>query len=147
MRSISLRVTVAWLTLALVSSSLSACAAPRPVLAPNDHLRQVGKTAAQRDINQCIAQAKENGVRRQGSQEGLARDVAEDSASSAAGGAAAGAILGSRSVGRSAAAAGVFAGIRTFFSGLFRSNRPDPVYQIFVDRCLEQRGYEPLGWQ
>ena len=24
---------------------------------------------------------------------------------------------------------------------------PDPVYANFVDRCLRERGYEPIGWK
>ena len=27
------------------------------------------------------------------------------------------------------------------------SRAPDPVYAAFVDRCLRERGYEPIGWK
>ena len=125
-----------------------ACASARPVLAPNEQLRRSGRQAAQRDIDTCLALAREYGVKQRGAgQEDLAREVVEDAASSAAGGAAAGAISGVVSAGRAGAAAAAGAGTRTLLRGLFRSNRPSDAYRSFVDRCLAERGYEPVGWQ
>jgi len=132
-------------TLALAAAL--GCAAPRPVLAPNDHLRRSGRQAAQRDIDQCFALAREYGVKRSGPQEGLAREVVEDTASTAAGGAVAGAILRDPSPARAGAASGAFAGTRTLLRGIFRAGRPSDAYRAFVDRCLAERGYEPVGWQ
>jgi len=31
--------------------------------------------------------------------------------------------------------------------GLFKAREPSPVYKNFVDRCLRERGYEPIGWK
>jgi outer membrane lipoprotein SlyB len=141
-----LRPRAIWMTALLVGAGIG-CASARPVLAPNERLRLAGRAAAERDIDECLALAKSYGVKSKSPQEGLARDVAEDTASTAAGGAVAGAIGGVASVGRSAAAAGAFAGTRTLIRGIFRSNRPSDAYRGFVDRCLSERGYEPVGWQ
>jgi hypothetical protein len=43
--------------LLLLSLALSACVTQRPVLLPNDHLRRVGSTVAERDIDECVRRA------------------------------------------------------------------------------------------
>ena len=58
-----------------------------------------------------------------------------------------GAIYGSAGQGAAAGAAGgATAGL---LSRLFRggSSSPDPVYANFVNRCLQEKGYEPIGWK
>ena len=43
------------------------------------------------------------------------------------------------------AAGGVAAGIvRSLFAG--RDNSPTPVYRNYVNRCLADQGYQPVGW-
>ena len=42
------------------------------------------------------------------------------------------------------AAAGAIGGL---FRGLFRSREPDPVFRNYVDQCLRERGYQPIGWR
>jgi outer membrane lipoprotein SlyB len=140
--------TVARWTVLLVLGAGLGCASAQPVLGPNEQLRRVGRAAAQKDIDECLALARDYGVKKRGSgEESVARDAVEDAASTAAGGAVAGAILGEVSPGRAGAAAGAFAGTRTLLRGLFRSNRPSDAYRSFVDSCLAQRGYQPVGWQ
>lgn len=39
-----------------------ACAGPRPILYPNDHLKAVGQTAADQDIGECRAMAEGAGT-------------------------------------------------------------------------------------
>jgi hypothetical protein len=141
-----MRTRASWIALVLLGAGIG-CAASRPVLAPNEQLRRSGRAAAERDVDQCLALAKSYGVKQGSPQEGLAREVVEDSASTAAGGAVAGAISKAASPGRAAAASGAFAGTRTLLRGLFRSSRPSDAYRGFVDRCLAERGYEPVGWQ
>lgn len=134
--------------LLLFGAALGCASAAQPVLAPNEQLRRVGRAAAQRDIDACLAEAREYGVKKSGNgEQSVARDAVEDAAATAAGGAAAGAISGDVSPGRAGAAAGAFAGTRTLLRGLFRANRPSDAYRGFVDSCLAQRGYQPIGWQ
>ena len=124
-----------WSALLMLAAALG-CAAAQPVLAPNEQLRRVGRQAAQKDIDECLALAREYGVKKRGNgEQSVARDVVEDAASTAAGGAVAGAISGEVSPGRAGAAAGAFAGTRTLIRGLFRSNRPSDAYRSFVDSC------------
>jgi hypothetical protein len=31
--------------------------------------------------------------------------------------------------------------------GALTSGDPDPVFRNFVDRCLREKGYDPIGWR
>jgi len=31
--------------------------------------------------------------------------------------------------------------------GLFRKSPPSEAYKQFVNRCLKERGYDPVGWE
>ena len=61
-----------------------------------------------------------------------------------AAGAAGGAIAGAPGTGAAiGAASGAAAGL---VRSLFRSDGPSQAYRNVVDRCLRERGYEPVGW-
>ena len=46
------------------------------------------------------------------------------------------------------AAGGATAGLLgTMFGWMFRRSEPDPVYRNFVETCLRDKGYQPIGWQ
>jgi hypothetical protein len=129
----------------LVFSSIlffAACA-HGPVLYPNAHLKAVGEERARRDIEECDRLAEEY----------VKSKAALGAAKSTAGGAAAGAVIGGAmgsvtgNLGRGAAigaAGGAAAGL---IRGTVRGSQPSPVHKNFVDRCLRERGYEPIGWQ
>jgi len=123
---------------------LVACSQKRPVLYPNYHLQQVGNEAAQTEIDECMRFAKERGASSNSSGK-LAKNTAAGGAVGAAGGAATGAVLGS--VGRGAAAGAAGGAAVGCLQGLFCSSEPDPVFQRFVERCLREKGYEPIGWK
>jgi hypothetical protein len=123
---------------------LVACSQKRPVLYPNYHLQQVGDDTAQTEIDECIRLAKEYGASSSSSGK-VAKGTAKGGAVGAAGGAATGAVLGS--VGRGAAAGAAGGAAVGCLQGLFRSREPDPVYKRFVERCLRDKGYEPIGWK
>ena len=123
---------------------LVACAAKRPVLYPNEHLEYVGKEAAEQDINDCMALAEANGVDSNRAGE-VATSTAGGAAVGGATGAAAGAVTGNPARGAAAGAAG--GATLGLFRGLYRSREPDPVFRNFVDKCLTERGYEPIGWR
>jgi hypothetical protein len=42
------------------------------------------------------------------------------------------------------AASGATAGL---LSGLWRSRDRDPIYMTYVDTCLREKGYQPIGWK
>ena len=123
---------------------LVACSQKRPVLYPNYHLQEVGDETAQTEIDECIRLAKEYGASSNSSGK-VAKSTAGGGAVGAAGGAASGAVLGS--VGRGAAAGAAGGAAIGCLQGLFRSPEPDPVFRQFVERCLIEKGYEPIGWK
>jgi hypothetical protein len=121
-----------------------ACSQKRPVLYPNYHLQQVGDETAQTEIDDCMRSAKEYGTSSSSGGK-VAKSTAGGGAVGAAGGAASGAVFGS--VGRGAAAGAAGGAAVGCLQGLFRSPEPDPVFRQFVERCLRDKGYEPIGWK
>jgi hypothetical protein len=132
--------------LAVAGLLLAACAAPRPVLYPNEHLRAVGSQAAERDIAECRRLAEAAGATAAGARgDAAAGGAVTGGAVGGAAGAAGGAVVGAAGRGAAVgAASGATAGL---LRGLFRSSGPSPAYRNVVDRCLAERGYEPMGWE
>lgn len=129
---------------AVAAVTCAACAEKRPVVYPNAHLKQVGNEAAQRDIDECIRYARESGAEGSKGTE-IAKETAGGAAVGGAVGAATGAVLGSLGRGAAAGAAGGAAG--GLVHGALKSDEPDAVFKSFVDRCLREKGYEPIGWR
>jgi hypothetical protein len=121
------------------------------VLYPNEQLNKVGDAAAQRDVDDCMQRASQY-VKSGGHEAQVAHQVGERAVVGggigAATGAVGGAIAGNPGEGAAiGAASGATAGV---LSGLFdswHSQEVDPVYANFVDRCLRERGYDPIGWK
>lgn len=124
---------------------MTSCA-PKPILYPNAHYEEVGVDAAERDIKECSQMAKDAGASpRHGKGGQVAGNTVAGGAIGSAGGAVGGAVVGH--AGRGAmvgAAGGATAG---FLRGLFRSSPPSEAYKQFVQRCLKERGYDPVGWE
>lgn len=129
--------------LALVA--LAGCAAKRPVLYPNERLQQAGAEAAQADVDDCIALAEREGAEGSSPAAKTAGRTAGGAAVGAATGVVVGAVTGNPGRGAAAGAAGGATG--GLLSGLFASREPDPVHRAFVERCLRDRGYDPIGWR
>lgn len=132
----------AWLL--VVAMICAGCADKRPVLYPNAHLKQVGNEAAERDIDACVRYAKDGGAEEDKGAE-VAKSTAGGAAVGGAVGAATGAVLGSLGRGAAAGAAGGAAG--GLVHQALKSDEPDAVFKNFVDRCLREKGYEPIGWR
>ncbi len=138
MRKISLPVLI------LFALVLVGCGATkRPVLYPNSQLKAVGNTQAQRDTDECMQMADSYVQKNQESK--VAEGAVKGGAVGAATGAAVGAVTGNFGRGLAAGAAGGAAGGATW--GLFKAAEPSPVYKNFVNKCLKDKGYEPVGWQ
>ena len=122
------------------------CAAPKPILYPNAHLKQVGEEVANRDIDECREMAKDAGAKpSQGKSGQVAGSTATGGAIGSAAGAVGGAVIGHPGPGAMVgAASGATAG---FLRGLFRRSPPSNAYKQFVQRCLKERGYDPMGWE
>ena len=122
------------------------CAAPKPILYPNAHSQQVGKEVADRDIDECREMAKDAGATAsQGKSGQVAGSTTAGGAIGSAAGAVGGAVVGHPGRGAMVgAASGATAG---FLRGLFRRSPPSNAYKQFVNRCLKERGYDPVGWE
>jgi hypothetical protein len=130
-----------------VLASVAGCAGqPRPILYPNAHLSAVGQAQADADLAECRRLAGAAGASPgSGQGEGAARDAAVGGAIGGATGAAGGAVLGRPGTG---AAVGAATGATAnFMRSLFRRDQPNAAYRNFVDRCLTERGYDPVGWE
>lgn len=122
--------------------TLSGCASHTPILYPNARLARVGPAQAARDIAECQQLADQYVA--SGAAGTVAGSTAVGAGAGAAVGAAGGAVRGQAGTGAAVGAAtGATGG---FLRGLFKASEPNPVHKNFVDRCLRQRGYEPVGW-
>ena len=114
-----------------------------PVLYPNVHLKTVGEERARQDIQECDRLAKEY----------VKSPAGLNAAKSTAGGAAAGTVIGGAmgavtgNLGRGAAIGAPGGAASGLVRGLLMGSQPSPVHKNFVDRCLREKGYEPIGWQ
>lgn len=143
-----IRITVKTISLLSITVALTACASQRPVLYPNMLLDRVGSKVAEQNIDDCMRRAKEY-VSSSGSGADVPESATIGAGTGAATGAAGGAIVGH--AGRGAAIGAVGGGVagltRGLFRGLFRSRKASPAYRNFVDRCLREKGYDPIGWE
>lgn len=121
----------------------AACAHPRPVLYPDDHLKAAGKPAAQKDVDECLGQAKE--YLKANPAKPIARKTARGSVVGALMGGVSGLILGDfgKAV-ASGAAIGAAAGLA---QGSFEAGSPDEIQRAYTQRCLGERGYAVIGWR
>jgi hypothetical protein len=128
----------------LVCAACAACAAKRPVLYPNQHYRQVGIEISQIDIDACMQMA-ETGV----GDKNRAAETAGSTAVGAGGGAAVGAVGGAitGNAGTGAAVGAATGGTVGLMRGLFGSRQRDPIFMAYVETCLREKGYQPLGWK
>lgn len=125
---------------------MAGCASTRPVLYPNEHFKAAGTKAAERDIDDCMRLAELAGADSSGSGvgEGAAR-TAGGAAIGAASGAVGGAIVGAAGSGSAiGAASGATASLLYWLFG----NRTErsPAFENYVNQCLQERGYQPVGW-
>ena len=129
---------------------LAACSTAHPILYPNAHMQSVGKEAAAQDIEACKQLAESAGAE-EGS--GKAGQVATGTAVGAGVGAAAGAVGGaiSGAVGRGSMIGAATGAVWGLLTGLFHMiagpSQPNQAYTNFVNRCLQEKGYEVSGWQ
>jgi hypothetical protein len=135
-----------WPVALVLMIGVTSCAAKRPVLYPNAQLSRVGQAAADRDVDDCMQRAREYASSPEGAK---ARKIAGETAAGAAGGAAIGAVGGAitGSAGEGAAVGAATGGTGGLLHGLWTGTEPDPVFVNFVDQCLRERGYEPIGWR
>ena len=128
---------------------LAGCSTAQPVLYPNAHMQSVGKEVAAQDIEVCRQLAEAAGAEEGSGKAGrVATGTAVGAGVGAASGAVGGAIFGA--VGRGSMIGAASGAVWGFLMGLFRasgSSQPNQAYSNFVNRCLQEKGYEVTGWQ
>jgi len=128
---------------------LVACSTAHPVLYPNALMQPVGKEIAAQDIEACRQLAEAAGAEEGSGKAGrVATGTAVGAGVGAASGAVGGAIFGA--VGRGSMIGAASGAVWGFLMGLFRasgSSQPNQAYSNFVNRCLQEKGYEVTGWQ
>ncbi len=125
---------------------LAACSGPKPILYPNPHYQTVGAEVAQEDITECREMAETAGAKPgEGKAGQVAGSTVAGAAMGAAGGAVGGAIVGAAGSGSAIGAAS--GATIALLRGIFSRPQPGKGYMNFVDRCLKDRGYEPMGWE
>jgi hypothetical protein len=139
------------LAAASVAFVVAGCSATHPTLYPNDQYQRSGKAQADRDVEDCETRAEEYvKTGGQGTQRATeaARNTGVGAVVGAAGGAVGGAIYGNPGEGAAVgAASGATAGlVGTLFGWMFQRSEPEPVYRNFVEKCLRDKGYDPIGW-
>ncbi len=140
-------------TLAVSLLIINACAAQKPVLSPNAYLTSVGSTVAERDVDECIARAKagaEAGPNKETPADSPIAGAATSSVAGAAAGGATGAIFGNAGQGAAAGAVGGAVGSLTLAllqGRLFERKPVEPITRQLTERCLREKGYDPVGWK
>jgi hypothetical protein len=128
---------------------LAACSTAQPILYPNVHMQSVGKEIAVQDIEACRKLAESAGaVEGNGKTGRVATGTAVGAGVGAASGAVGGAIYGA--AGRGSMIGAASGAVWGLLMGLFRasgSSQPNQAYMNFVNRCLQEKGYEVTGWQ
>lgn len=137
---------------ALAMIVMAGCASQRPLLYPSEQFKRVGGATAEREINACLNQAQEY-VAADARTRSALQETVTSTASSATIGATAGAVSGAIS-GRAgpaaaigAAGGGAAALTQGLIHGVSSKSAPSPLYKDFVNRCLRDKGYDPIGWQ
>ncbi|RLB66071.1 MAG: hypothetical protein DRH08_07040 [Deltaproteobacteria bacterium] len=141
-----MKTTLGILALFIILALTSCASSKKPVLYPNAHLNRVGQQRADADINACMRAAEASGAN-SGKSEELTRKTAKAGAVGGATGAVVGAISSNGSAGRGAAIGGAGAATATLVGGAFDAAEPTQVYIRFVDQCLRDKGYQPIGWR
>jgi hypothetical protein len=130
--------------LLLACLAAAGCAPKRPVLYPNAQYRSAGAEVSQAEIDACMQMA-ETGVGDKNAAAETAGRTAVGAGTGAAVGAVGGAISGGAGTGAAVGAA--TGGMLGLFSGLWRTRDHDPIYMAWVETCLREKGYQPLGWR
>jgi len=139
-----------WLLITGGALLLAACSTAHPVLYPNAHMQSVGKEIAAQDIEACRQLAETAGAE-EGT--GKAGRVATGTVVGGGVGAAAGAVGGaiSGAAGRGSMIGAASGAVWGLLTGLFHMiagpSQPNQAYTNFVNRCLQEKGYEVTGWQ
>ena len=149
----ALKFVVRPLSLALFAV-LAGCAATgpsspsaKPVLYPNATLTRVGEAQGRSEAEGCMARAAQAGLTPNQKSNEVGRRAGEGAATAGVA-SAVGALITGRSsdVLRAGAAGAAIGGSAGAVSGAFHNDKVNPVYRQFVQRCLQEKGFDVIGW-
>ncbi|MFT6106452.1 MAG: putative membrane protein [Rickettsiales bacterium] len=131
----------------LLTISLASCSY-RPIFNPNSKYRSVGDNFAQSEANICMDEAKEylKASKRRRAAKETARGIGWGSIV----GGIFGFVIGGDAVGLvKGIAVGAGTGAITGGGGVLAEDnlKPDQIKQRYVTNCLNQKGYQILGWE
>ncbi|WP_432736399.1 hypothetical protein [Maridesulfovibrio sp. FT414] len=128
--------------IAVLFAVCPACA-KKPALYPNEHYKEVGEATASADIKACLDLAEQS-VGKQSRGKTAVKTGAKGGIIGGVIGLGIGIVTGSPG---SSALAGAVGGAAGGAAGGAMSDNEDSVYKNFVERCLREKGYEPIGWR
>jgi len=123
-------------------------ASARPVLYPNATLNRVGDAQGRMEVNACLSRAQASGLSPSQNTHEVGRRAGEGAATAGVA-SVVGALItgrGGEGVLRAGAAGAAVGGSAGAVSGAFHNDRPNGVYRNFVQRCLNEKGFDVIGW-
>ena len=119
----------------------------KPVLYPNAVLTRVGEAQAKAETDSCMARAAQAGLTPDQKSNQVGRRAGEGAATAGVA-SAVGALITGRSsdILRAGAAGAAIGGSAGAVSGAFNNDKVNPVYRQFVQRCLQEKGFDVIGW-
>lgn len=123
---------------------LAGCASNQPVIyaGPNGNDRTVSDAAAA----ECGRMAEAAGATQFGGQLGeVAKDTVRGAATGAVAGVVGGAIAGN--IGQGAGIGAATGAALSLVQKVFMPPAPNPAYRAYVERCLNDKGFQTVGWK
>lgn len=140
-------VTLLSLVLWGCASTGSGSPSAKPVFYPNATLNRVGQDRANQDAQLCMSQASSAGLTPEEKDNAVAHGAGKGAAVGGVAGAV-GALVRGKSLERAAESgvAGAAVGGSAGAVAGAMSEKANPTYRHFVQRCLKDKGYEVIGW-
>lgn len=138
----------------LIAAALTGCAATgpgspsaKPVLYPNATLNRVGEAQGRAEADGCMSRAAQAGLTPDQKTNEVGRRAGEGAATAGVASAVGALITGRGSdVLRAGATGAAIGGSAGAVSGAFHNDKVNPVYRQYVQRCLQEKGFDVIGW-
>ncbi len=136
------------IVLCLSVFSLTSCSSYQPIFYQNQTYLDNGKDAAEKESKRCMSEADE--YLKQYKARRAAKEAGRKAVVGGVVGAASGAIFG-RTMKSTLVGTAIGAGVGAAMGALSVAGedkvKPDQIKQRYVTNCLNQKGYEVLGWE
>jgi hypothetical protein len=136
------------LVTALAGCATTPPAAHRPQLYPNATFNKIGESAANAEIDACVAKAQAAGHSPAANDSAAAQGAARGGVMGGVAGVVGGLVTGrgiEQSIKGGVASAAVGGAVGAA-GGAMRPAHVNPTYRNFVQRCVSEKGLEIIGW-